>query len=57
MVLFAALIVWMYHRVAHVPGGQAIGALEVWFAKTGKRIRRLFVRRRPRRALEPVAAE
>ncbi|HAV80198.1 MAG TPA: LPS export ABC transporter permease LptF, partial [Erythrobacter sp.] len=26
--LFAALIVWMYWRVAYVPGGQAIGALE-----------------------------
>ncbi|QYU66042.1 LPS export ABC transporter permease LptF [Leptolyngbya sp. 15MV] len=56
MVLFAALILWMYHRVAHVPGGQPIGALEVWFAKLGKRIRRLFARR-PRRELEPVAAE
>ena len=27
-VLFAALIVWMYWRVAYVPGGQAIGGLE-----------------------------
>jgi lipopolysaccharide export system permease protein len=57
MVLFAALILWMYHRVAHVPGGQAIGALEVWFAKTGKRIRRLFGGRGPRRTLEPAPAE
>lgn len=45
MVLFAALIIWMYYRVAHVPGGQAIGALEVWFAKLGKRIRAVFARR------------
>lgn len=45
MVLFAALIIWMYYRVAHVPGGQAIGALEVWFAKLGKLIRALFARR------------
>ena len=45
MVLFAALIVWMYYRVAYVPGGQAIGALEVWFEKLAKRIRRLFGRR------------
>ena len=45
MVLFAALIIWMYHRVAHVPGGQAIGALEVWFAKIGKRAKSLFARR------------
>lgn len=56
MVLFAALILWMYHRVAHVPGGQPIGALEVWFAKLGKRIRGVFSRK-PRRELEPVAAE
>ncbi len=43
--LFAALIVWMYWRVAHVPGGQAIGALEIWFDKVIKRIGRLFRRR------------
>ena len=45
MVLFAALIVWMYYRVAYVPGGQAIGALEVWFEKLAKQVRRLFGRR------------
>ncbi len=56
MVLFAALILWMYHRVAHVPGGQAIGALEVWFARMGKRIRGLFARRE-RRTAQPVPAE
>ena len=44
--LFAALILWMYHRVAFVPGGQAIGALENWFAKMAKRLGRLFRRRR-----------
>lgn len=33
--LFAALIVWMYHMVAHVPGGQPIGALEKGFSKFG----------------------
>ena len=44
--LFAALIGWMYWRVAHVPGGQAIGALEIWFDKVAKRIGRLFRRRR-----------
>ncbi len=42
--LFAALIWWMYHIVAHRPGGQPIGALEVAFAKFGKAVRRLFVR-------------
>jgi len=40
--LFGALILWMYYRVAFVPGGQAIGALEAAFAKTGNRIRSLF---------------
>lgn len=39
---FAALILWMYHVIAHVPGGQPIGALEVFAAKAGKSIRRLF---------------
>ncbi len=33
--LFAGLIIWMYHVVAHVPGGQPIGALERAFAKFG----------------------
>jgi len=46
--LFAGLIVWMYYRVAHVPGGQAIGALEMAFAKLSKRIGKLFSRRQPR---------
>lgn len=32
----AALILWMYHVVAHRPGGQPIGALEIAFAKIGK---------------------
>ena len=47
-VLFAALIGWMYYRVAHVPGGQAIGALESGFAKIAKRLGRIFGRRRMR---------
>jgi lipopolysaccharide export system permease protein len=46
--LFAGLIVWMYYRVAYVPGGQAIGALEMAFAKLGKRLAKLFSRRAPR---------
>ncbi|WP_432201165.1 LptF/LptG family permease [Erythrobacter sp. W53] len=49
-VLFAALILWMYYRVAFVPGGQAIGALEVWFAKASKAVTRLFRRTRKSRA-------
>lgn len=37
--LFAALAVWMYYTVAHVPGGQPIGALERVAAKAGQKIR------------------
>jgi len=46
--LFAGLILWMYYRVAYVPGGQAIGALEMVFAKLSKRIGPLSPRRTPR---------
>ncbi len=46
-VLFAALILWMYYRTAHVPGGQALGALETVFGKISKRIGKLFKRRQP----------
>ncbi len=55
-VLFAILAVWMYHVVAHVPGGQPIGALERVAAKTGQRIRG-FARllRRGRRPAPGVA--
>jgi lipopolysaccharide export system permease protein len=37
--LFAVLIAWMYHVIAHKPGGQPIGALERFFAKIGKAVR------------------
>ena len=47
-ILFAALIAWMFWQVAYVPGGQPIGALENWAAKLGKRVRKLFRRRRSR---------
>jgi len=40
--LFAALAVWMYYTVAHVPGGQPIGALERVAAKAAQRIRALM---------------
>ena len=55
-VLFAALICWMYWRVAHVPGGQAIGALETWSAKLAKRIGKLFRRRHRSRAMQLTPA-
>ncbi|NVE95857.1 LPS export ABC transporter permease LptF [Altererythrobacter lutimaris] len=46
--IFAALILWMYYRVAYVPGGQAIGALETAFGKLTKRLRKLFAPKRQR---------
>jgi lipopolysaccharide export system permease protein len=45
---FVALIGWMYHVIAHHPGGQPIGALEAAFAKIGKWIGKLAPRRRRR---------
>jgi lipopolysaccharide export system permease protein len=50
--LFAALAIWMYYTVAHVPGGQPIGALERVAAKAGGRLRGLLslFQRKPRRA-------
>ena len=51
--LFAALIFWMYWTLAHKPGGQPIGALERAFAKLGKRLGRIF-RRRRRHAIVPA---
>ncbi len=41
---FVVLILWMYHVIAHRPGGQPIGALEAAFAKIGKLVRRLLPR-------------
>ncbi len=40
--VFAAFICWMYWTLAHKPGGQPIGALEVGFAKLSARLRRFF---------------
>ncbi len=40
--IFAVIILWMYYRVAYVPGGQAIGALETLFAKLVKRLKKLM---------------
>ncbi len=41
-IAFSALILWMYHVIAHKPGGQPIGALEVFAAKAGKTIKKFF---------------
>lgn len=56
-VVFAALIIWMYHRTAHVPGGQALGAIERVFDKTAKRIGKLFARRQPKSLVVDHQAE
>ena len=42
--ILAAAIFWMYHVLAHRPGGQPIGALERGFARAGKAVRRLLPR-------------
>ena len=44
--LFATLILWMYWRIAYVPGGQPIAGLERVFAQAGGLARRLFSRKR-----------
>lgn len=46
-VMLAALIGWMYHVLAHHPGGQPIGALEWAAARLARRIRALLPRTRP----------
>ena len=45
LVLFAAMILWMYHVLAHRPGGQPIGALERFFSKIAGVVRSMFPRR------------
>ena len=42
LLAFAVLIYWMYHVLAHRPGGQPIAALERVFTMLASRIRRLF---------------
>ena len=44
--VFVVLIGWMYHVLAHRPGGQPIGALEVGAARIGKAVRRIQPKRR-----------
>ncbi len=52
-----ALIVWMYHVVAHRPGGQPIGALERFFARIGKSVKRLLKRRERAETVAEAPAE
>jgi lipopolysaccharide export system permease protein len=42
LVLLSGLIWWMYHVLAHKPGGQPIGALERAFAKVGRTVRSIL---------------
>ncbi len=44
-VLFAALIVWLYWRLAYVPGGQPLGGLETMFAKGASAFKRMMAPR------------
>jgi lipopolysaccharide export system permease protein len=45
LLFLSALVIWMYHVLAHRPGGQPIGALEWFFAKTAKRVRGIIPKR------------
>src|SRR4030095_7927525 len=40
LLALCALIFWMYHVLAHRPGGQPIGSLERAFARAGKAVRK-----------------
>ena len=42
LLMLAGLIYWMYHVLAHRPGGQPIGALERTFTLVARSIRRLL---------------
>jgi len=50
LVLLSVLIVWMYHVLAHRPGGQPIGALERAASRVGKAMRGMIVKVRDARA-------
>jgi lipopolysaccharide export system permease protein len=46
LTVLTALILWMYHILAHRPGGQPIGALEWFAARLARRVRALFPKAR-----------
>ncbi len=56
-VLFSVLILWMYWRIAYVPGGQPIGALEKFAQGIGKRISSFFKRHPAARKLTGLGEE
>jgi lipopolysaccharide export system permease protein len=45
LVLLTAVVLWMYHVLAHRPGGQPIGALERFASKTAKAVRSAMPKR------------
>ena len=47
LLALSALIYWMYHVLAHRPGGQPIGALERAASQVAKSLRRLLPKVRP----------
>ncbi|MFK3888662.1 LPS export ABC transporter permease LptF [Sphingomonas sp. NPDC079357] len=49
-VVFAVVILWMYHTIANVPGGQPIGALERFFGKAWAMVARYLPGRRRKEA-------
>jgi len=55
--IFAVLILWMYYRVAYVPGGQAIGWLERASEAVVKRLRSMLARHRRTPLLSAAPAE
>ena len=46
-VVFAAIILWMYWRIAYIPGGQPIGLLDKGFAKLSGLFVKLVRRAQP----------
>jgi lipopolysaccharide export system permease protein len=55
--LFSLLIFWMYWRVAYIPGGQAIGALESVYAKLVRKLKALWRRRQHIPTMQPAGAD
>ncbi|HKH27940.1 MAG TPA: LPS export ABC transporter permease LptF [Sphingomicrobium sp.] len=46
LIALAALVFWMYHVLAHRPGGQPIGAIEWAFARAARSLRKLLPKAR-----------
>jgi lipopolysaccharide export system permease protein len=55
LVILSAIVLWMYHVLAHRPGGQPIGALERFASKTAKYVRKTAKAMPRRRAADSAA--